>query len=344
MKSYFYFLIHSKPDGSSGLRIFAPLFVYHVKTCLLFGALLSGIPFVSWSSELLYRTTFEQSEGFFPTSNLNGVNGWIASSDGGTGIPDDNFFPGLGQHAFVGFAPFENLSEENFSLFLWHPVNYIPRSANNLGSVVYKVKFRIFDSTNDARDDFRWAFFNTENKRLFTLDFDNSALRINYILGSTTNFVPTRATFDNQTMYDLEVKLDFQNNKWSASLNGQVFIQDIRLLETGRLPSLSDVSVIWAVRDTTKPGDNFMLFDDYEITLDTGSNPSSNAELKIALKEDGTLALRASADSASSWSIEGSDDLKKWNFLLDVLLTEDISEWQLDSGNPQGFWRIIPKP
>lgn len=344
MKYNFKFPIDSEPDVSPGVGIFLPAFTFYMKACFLFGALLSGITNVSFSSELLYRTTFEQSEGFFPSSNLNGVNGWIASSDGGTGIPDDNFFPDLGQHAFIGFVPFENLSEENFSLFLWHPINYIPRSSTNLGSVIYKVKFRIFDSTNDARDDFRWAFFNTENKRLFTLDFDNSALRINYILGSSTTFIPTRATFDNQTIYDLEVKLDFQNNKWSASLNGQLFIQDIRLLETGRLPSLSDVSAIWAVRDTTKPGNNFMLFDDYEITVDTGNTQTSNADLKIAINEDGSLALRASADSESRWSIEGSDDLKKWNFLLDVVLTTDVSEWPLDTGKQHGFWRIIPKP
>ncbi len=300
-------------------------------------------PLLVAGDEILFETGFEQSEGYFPTSSLNGVNGWLSTENKGTGIPENSFFEGEGQQAFIGFAPFENISEENFSLFLWRPIDFSPQTQNDR-FVQFRVRFQIYDSFNNNRDDFRWAFFNKENKRLFTLDFDNSALRINYLLGNSGEFIQTRTTFNNTTIYQLRVVMDFQQNVWNAYLNDTLFVENKRLVPAGAEPSLSDVSAIWAVRNVTRPGDNFMVFDDYQIStvFDDPTEPAPPHTVRIVRTENG-LDLQASAERQSNWTIQGSDNLKTWTSLIDVTLDPQVKSWELDSSQTAGFWRIIPR-
>lgn len=295
------------------------------------------------STRVLFETGFEISEGYESNANLNGVNGWQTTFDGGSGIPEDEFFEGKGQQAFVGFSPFDGLSDENFSLFLWQPINYSPPQ-NRQSVISFQVLFQIFDNTDDtkARDDFRWSFFNQDNQRLFTLDFDNNALRLNYLLGSSNEFFETRTTFNNNTIYNLEVQMDFEANSWSAWLNDDLVIENQPAFEDGMQKNLGDVSAMWVVNTPSDPGDNFMIFDDYKIVeIFSEPPPIVNGEVRISKNDQDVFVLQARAESNSDWTIQGSTNLEDWTPLLQVSLTPDWQEWELDTSDSHGFWRIL---
>lgn len=298
--------------------------------------------FFLYGNEVIFRTGFEPSEGYEPIFDLGGINGWVGSNAGGSGIPEDTFFEGEGQQAFIGFSPFDQLSEQNFSLFLWNPINFIPAENEN-PILEFNVTFQILDSGTGGRDDFRWSFFNTENTRLFTLDFDNLTLRLNYVLGSNSDFIETRTSFTNTNIYQLKVRMDFKANAWSCWIDEILVIENELLFEEGVAQSLGDVSAIWAVKDSSDPGDNFMVFDNYEILKINTLAEEPVLQVNIVRRESGALLLKANASIESQWIIQGSDDLEKWNFLTDVTLTPDGSEWLLNQDQEKGFWRIIPK-
>src|SRR4029079_16901271 len=92
-----------------------------------------------------------------------------------------NFFPGLGQQAYLGFTAPERNTNEFFSVY--RPVNVAPIPTNQ-SLLRFSVLMQIVDSTstNGPWDDFRWSVYNTNGVRLFTLDFDNASLMVSYIL------------------------------------------------------------------------------------------------------------------------------------------------------------------
>lgn len=308
---------------------------------LLSALVICTFAMTGYSNEVLFETGFEADEGYQPNSNMRGVNGWVANFDGGTGIPDDIFFDGFGQQAFIGFAPFDGISETNFSLFLWHPIQFVP-AASEKPTIEFSVDFQIYDSSTEARDDFRWSFFNADSERLFTLDFDNRNLRVNYLIGRNNEFFETRTTFDNDTIYSLNVTLDFESNTWTARLNDKVITANQALFEDQVTPSLGDVSAMWVVNDTANPGDNFMVFDNYKVVKVTESKSPPPVTVNIERSSAGELLLRARAEEASAWVIEGSDDLSQWNAILNVELGTEFSEWLLDDTQSSGFWRLVP--
>lgn len=294
------------------------------------------------SNEILFKTGFEVSEGYEPLYDLGGVNGWVATNAGGSGIPDDTFFEGQGQQAFIGFTAFDQISDANYSLFLWNPVDFIPTENEN-PILEFNVTFQILDSSNGHTDDFRWSFFNTENDRLFTIDFDNTTLRVNYLLGSSSDFIDPRTSFNNTNIYQLKVRMDYGENSWSCWLDGSPIIEDQIIFEDGVKRSLGDVSATWVVKDADNPGDNIMVFDNYEILKIQEVVQEPVLDVRIFRKESGSLMLSAKADIESQWIIQGSDDLIEWNFLTEVTLTPEGNEWLLNQGQQKGFWRLVPR-
>ncbi len=137
--------------------------------------------------------------------------------------------------------------------------------------------------------------------------------------------------------------MDFEANAWSCWIDEILVIENELLFEEGVAQSLGDVSAIWAVKDSSDPGDNFMVFDNYEILKINTLAEEPVLQVNIVRRESGALLLKANASIESQWIIQGSDDLEKWNFLTDVALTPDGSEWLLNQDQEKGFWRIIPK-
>ena len=268
----------------------------------------------------IFSTRFEASEGYSETSDLAGQNGWLKSGSGGNGVLP-GFFPGEGQQAYIGFAP-PNTNENQ--LFLWKPMNYSPLAANT-PVVQFSVAMSIVDSTTTNRDDFYWSVFNTQGDQLFTLDFFNEDLSVSYSLG-TNDFVWTGRNFTNDVIYELAFTMDFASNVWSATLDGAPLVTNKAITTIGAKLDLGDVDAAWILTDSARPGDNFMLFDNYSITAHV-IPPSAPRLSLIERTPAGHVFLRLEGASGLRFAIDATTNFSNWTPLKTNLLSDGYSDF-----------------
>ncbi len=250
---------------------------------------------------------FEFDSGYDPAFLLAGQMDWIGQGTGGNGLVT-NFFSGRGQQAFVGYFP-PTTTEE--TLNVWRPLNLSPGKLR-FPMVKFSVTMQIVDSTNNSYDDFRWSVYNTNGFRLFSLDFDNFAGVISYGLNDTNGFISTGFTFANDGSYDLEINMNFSSNTWSAFLNDTVIVNGKPISTSAANDlSLGDIDAVWALRDPKKPGDNFMVFDDYKITAESELALPVKLETLVHLPHQGFL-LRLHGEPGRSYALESSEDFRFW--------------------------------
>lgn len=259
----------------------------------------------------IYTTSFETVEGYNPALELAGQKGWTSFGSGGNGLLSDDPFFGPGQYGYIGFFP----PATNDTLFLvWQSLNYSP-PPNSV--VTFSVKMLIVDSTNQFYDDFRWSVYNRGGGRLFTLDFDNSNLEISYGLDGTNSFVSTGRSFTNDVLYTLTLTMNFPSNRWSALLNGSPLVDAKPITTTGATLDLGDIDAVWSIRTQNRPGNNYMLFDDYRVESQIGSSPAAGPfRLQFLGKSvTGPFALRLTGDQSRDYAIEATSDFSQWAIL-----------------------------
>ena len=293
----------------------------------------------------LYTAGFELSEGFDIRYTLMGQGGWTGTdtNGNGNGIVKDYFVPKQQfghQQAFVGFFP---LTNTNGTLNVWRPLNFDPVAAD-LPVVTFYVTMSIYDSfTVTNRDCFRWSIYNTNNggERLFTLDFDNTTLEINYELDDD-QFVSTGYKFENGDQsggqYDLVVIMNFADNLWSAWLN-DVQIVDARDMTTkSSALNLGDIDAVWVNDTLGKPGDNFMAFDNYAVTVE----PYPFRLDPVGRLSNGIFLVRLTGEPGRRYAIEVSDNLKDWSLVSTETVSPDgtvIVDDPTASGYQRSFYR-----
>jgi hypothetical protein len=257
------------------------------------------------SAAALYSTSFDQ--GYTNSYELAGQAGWIkdTASTGGNGLILN--FNGS-QAAYVGL--FDLQPADDF-ISLWRPINHTPVLAQ-APVVKFSVDLTIVDSTgtNNNRDDFFWSIYNMQGDRFFTVDFDNKDLGIYYVLDGTNDWVYSRTDFENDVTYKLQVTLDFARNRWSAALAGTNILKDLPITTTGAPLTLGDVDAVWAVFTRDKPGDNFMVFDNYQVVTEAlVAQASVRAPGQLT---NSTFPLRVFGQSGSSYAVETSTNLLNW--------------------------------
>ncbi len=261
------------------------------------------------SERVLFETGFEPVEGYDPGLNLGGQNGWMALGSGGNGVlpgPIDGF---QGQVGYVGFlAP----SAQDDLLNVFRPVALVP-VGGSLPLITFTVSFQVFDSTTNAPyfDDFRWSAYNTLEQRLFTLDFDNDALAVNFALDDAQGFQPTGFRFKDGEAYDLRITLNFARNLWTADINGAVVVNARPITTRGSKLDLNEMDAVWAVRTPGKAGDNFMIFDDYRLTVLPVSEIPPTLEL-LGRLTTGPVIVRVLGEPGVTYALEYSSDLAHW--------------------------------
>ncbi len=273
------------------------------------GILLAALLFCSLlpvrAATLIYRTGFESFEGYSTNFTLSGQNNWVHFGTGGNGLVTD-FIAGAGQSAYIGFvAP---ASADEF-LNVWRPVNLAP-VPTNLSVVTFSVTMLVIDSSNGRRDDFRWSIYNTNGARLFTLDFDNSTTGINYVLDDSAGFVATGFQFTRGAVHELAVTLNFPRNRWQAALDGTVLTAPLPITTTNATLNLGDIDAVWAIRTPGSAGNNYLVFDNYQISGD--ARIIVPTLLSAARQSDGQLRLQVQAEQAARNAIEVSTNLTQW--------------------------------
>jgi hypothetical protein len=264
------------------------------------------------TTNVLYSTAFEASEGFDGTYTLIGQAGWIGEGTGGNGLVT-NFFPGWNQQAFIGYFPPEG--NEN-SLSVYRPVPYSPTPGRS-ERVRFEVDMCVIDSTNGEYDDFRWSLYNNEGvnaQRLFTLNFDNSSYLISYSLDDTNGFLTTDKYFTNTLIYHLAIEMDFRTNDWSAFLDNERIVSHQPITTQGAALSMGDLDAVWVLGVAARPGDNYLLFDNYRISVESNTTVEPEAALEgVAVLPGGQFLLRLSGPPGRTYVLEYSLDLHQWS-------------------------------
>lgn len=265
---------------------------------------------------VLYETRFERIEGFSADQDLMGQGNWVGEATdlsgqnapaGGNGVLAEPVFGFEGQYAYIGFDAPPKTADFN----VWRPINLKP-VGQPLPVIRFEVSFQINDSSAAAPyfDDFRWSVYNASNQRLISLDFDNEDLGVNYILddqrGQTPpSIVPTGFQFTHYEPYDLQIDLNLQRNLWTARINGITIANALPITTVGAPLTLGDIDAVWVIRTPGKPGDNFMLFDDYRISvLDVSEIPPSVEA--VGMLTTGTFVVRVLGEPGVNYRLEAA--------------------------------------
>lgn len=289
----------------------------------------------------VYSTQFESTNGYNPANNLSGQLGWVDNGTGGNGLIS-GYIAGRQQHGYIGFAPPASTNEDQ--LMLWQPINFSPVAANR-PIVTFSTLTQITDSANQIYDYFRWSFYNTQEKRLFSIDFDNDFPDVGYQLEGTNDFFYPGFPLVNGFTYAVVVTMNFASNRWSATLNGKLLATNQPITTSGALLDLGDVSAVWMINNPLAPGDNFMVFDDYQITAESPYVPPAQMQF-LGRTVQGWALLRVFGQAASTWAVDASTNLVNWTSLN----TNTIAGAYFDqtdttaAGLPRRFYRarLVP--
>ncbi len=277
------------------------------------------------AATVVYSTGFEASEGYSASADLIGQSGWLGQGSGGNGIIT-NYFSGLGQQAYIGYNP-PNAGDDY--LVVWHPLNLSPFPTNT-PIVKFSALVAIADSSNTNYDYFQWTAYNSLVQPLFTIEFDNYSTNIWYVLG--TNFFSTGLYYSPDTAYLLQVTMDFSQNLWSASMGGVALATNQPIASAGVKLDLGDIDATWLVYDTNAPGNNYMVFDNYQVTVE--SLPPPRATLRtLGRTSDGLFLLRLLGASGFSYAIDGTSDFRLWTPLKTNVVTGGYFDF-IDSSAP----------
>ncbi len=275
----------------------------------------------SFPETVLYQTGFEFAEGFSAGFTVVGQDDWEGTAEGGNGI-ESGLIPNTeDQQAYIGFGGITSPAGERI-LNLYKPINYVP-PAQGPSVVRFSVRMQIVPSTNQVHDFFRWSVYNTDIRRLFSLDFDVNTGDISYLLEGGTNYVFTGRSFDTFGFYDLEIWMDLGRNAWTALLNGAVVVNSKPLALAGTKRDLGDVDAVWDKQSPTARDNDYMIFDDYRVSVvSVGSIPPRLEQLGVA-PPDRAFLLRAYGQSGLNYAIEVTSDFKSWQTLLTVRAPAD---------------------
>lgn len=294
------------------------------------------------ASRVLFETGFERFEGYSTEKDLAGQNQWVAIGDGGNGLigSADGF---SGQVAYIGYV-----GGTNDLLNVFRPVALTP-AGNSLPLIRFTVAFQIFDSTTNAPvfDDFRWSVYNTLEQRLFTLEFDNERLEINWALDDGQGFKFTGVSFRSGDIYDLTIDMNFARNLWTASIGTLVVVNAQPITTKNAKLDLNEVDAVWSLRDPGFPGDNFMVFDDYRIVATPLAEIPPTVE-PVGQLQNGAFIVRVLGEPGVSYSVEASPDLQVWNLVGTGLAQSPSGIMEIQDFATQGlkakFYRAYSVP
>lgn len=148
----------------------------------------------------------------------------------------------------------------------------------------------VFDSINLEYDSFYIDIYNQDIALLGSIVFDNASLGI-LSWDSVNELVDTGVDFANGTFQQLAFSINFATNRWSATYGSDtLFTNEVFYAGDGML-DYDSIAFTWIVADLNAPGDNFIAFDNIEISAAT-PEPSTYALLAGVVCLGGVLLRR----------------------------------------------------
>lgn len=283
------------------------------------GALSLLLPHLAWAATtVIFSTGFEDSEGYLRAAAFTRQPGWAVNGTGGNGIFYET------NQAFIGYGP--PISDSETSTTVWKPINYGSVPSNSI--LKFTIDMAIIDSSVIDRDEFRWSVYNTNDTRLFSLIFDNVSLEIFSFLSDGTTY-DSGIRFRNGVWYKLVLLMDFAQNRWNASLNGIDLKINSPISVSRQVPlNFGDVDAVWFYTDPLYPGDNFMQFDNYRVTLESATRPN----LQSLSATNRQFRLRLIGENGVRYAVEASATLASNSWL--AIATNIVSSGSFDLVDP----------
>lgn len=280
---------------------------------------------------VIYETGFEVSEGYVLGSPLVGQQGWQGFGSGGNGILS-GYFAGQGQQAYVGMT---GPTGGDDSLFVW-PVVHAPLSPCTTTNLRFSVDMMIVDSTNSRWDEFVWSLYDGEGYWLMALNFDNGYERIFYAYEGLDDWVDTDMDIETGRKYALVVDLDFPGNRWRAYLDGEVLVASAPLSIYGPEGGFGDLDAAYWPFDLDRPGNNFMVFDNYRLVAQPGQPPPPG--LRLISVDDAGATLRVHGRPGCSYLVQSTSNFATWDDLhTDTPNAEGFFDYTDPLPNPEGL-------
>lgn len=270
-----------------------------------------------------YFTGFESAEGYTSGAGISNqpsivpVNQrWVAvavatnqaeisAGTNGNGILAGGL-AGSGQAAYVGRTPLP--AGYNTYVDVYRPLAIDP-IAFGQPKVTFTTRVKLVDSTNGHWDNFSWNFYNSANSNLFKIEFDNDYYEINHY--DSTNGYAFLGYYSAGVEYTLTVTMNFLSNLCNVSLDGVVLTNNMPLALKSTLLDLSAVSAIWSPLDRANPGNNYMLFDNYQIV--SAPLTPQPPQLKVLTPGGNSAAsLRLTGEDGVRFAVDGSTNLISW--------------------------------
>ncbi|HEY5912471.1 MAG TPA: Ig-like domain-containing protein [Verrucomicrobiae bacterium] len=290
------------------------------------------------TKRIIYSTAFDWAEGYKGYAAgyfLAGQNGWVDLGGGADGVLT-NGLPGQGPSAFIGYAA----ATGSDNTWVWQPVNYTPTPA--LPVIKFSTLMQVVDSSNGKYDDFCWELWNSQGTMLLGLDFDNNNLHVYYYYDGNTYYQDTQKTFSNTNVYQLLVSLDVPANRWSATLDGQTLVNQLPITTAGSTIDIADFDAVWYIYNTNAPGDNLMMFDNYQISAETKVQAPATMSL-VGRPTGGQITLRAQGAANVSFTLQTSSNLSSWTDRqtknADAQGVVDFTE-TFSTGTARAFYRV----
>ncbi|MEZ5301035.1 MAG: hypothetical protein R3F11_10345 [Verrucomicrobiales bacterium] len=239
-------------------------------------SLISGLISVAEGGEI-YRTDFET----FPVGDnqLVGTEGWLGTDDGSNvhGI-DDNIVPGIGKSAFLGGGG----TPSSTFVSVYQPLDVDPLALDRPIIEFYAV-IAFADSSNNLRDNFYFSIYNTSGELLGAVNFDNTLtsnpqdpqnpIGQKILWYDGVAFHDTGLTFLHDELLEFRFQIDLRANTWTAVLGEAVLFADEIFhagdleVDLGRVSADWQISFVNSITQRPLPGNNWMLFDDWIVTL-----------------------------------------------------------------------------
>ena len=105
--------------------------------------------------------------------------------------------------------------------------------------------------------------------------------------------------------------MNFADNLWSAWLADVQIVNSEPMTTKGLALNLGDIDAVWVNYTLGKPGDNFMVFDNYAVTAE----PYPFRLDPVGRLSNGTFLLRLTGEAERQYAIEVSEDLRSWSLL-----------------------------
>ena len=266
---------------------------------------------------------------------IPGTDGWTGSHAGqdrsGIMAESGHAIPGVGNAAYIGGNSASILSGGG-TMYVRKAFNYQP-VASGQEVVTVSVLAGIKDSTGLTRDNFEFIIYNyivlnngaIQSYPLAGIQFDNSQINpatlkpyqavYRYSYDSATQslrYSNTGVTFLYDTLQDLEMRINYRTNRWSASLEGVPLFTDLTFYAGPQALNLGSLVVQCRASVNFAPGTNYMLFDDLSVAA---NGPLATAPPDLSYQSTSGVQLRWLQEAGYRYQVRFSDGLSAWQVL-----------------------------